>query len=102
LLGFGSSYTVQIEDNEKIKSVLMEIVVCRVINDNVSFILMQIKGLILGHSWGVTGVQWSDITGMDQGQPDAIHPLISKLNEALVLESKFQPHLQLPGVSQVC
>lgn len=37
---------------------------------------------------------------MDQGQPDAIHPLISKLNEALVLESKFQPHLQLPGVSQ--
>jgi hypothetical protein len=39
---------------------------------------------------------------MDQGQPDAIHPLISKLNEALVLESKFQPHLQLPSVSQVC
>jgi len=42
--------TVEIEDNEKIKSVLMEIVVCRVINDDVSFILRQIKGLILGHS----------------------------------------------------
>lgn len=37
---------------------------------------------------------------MDQGQPDAIHPLITKLNEALVLENKFQPHLQLPSVSQ--
>ncbi|XP_069679969.1 cyclin G isoform X1 [Periplaneta americana] len=37
---------------------------------------------------------------MDQGQPDAIHPLVMKLNELLVLESKFQPHLQLPNVSQ--
>jgi len=49
-LGLAAVNTVEIEDNEKIKSVLMEIVVCRVINDDVSFILRQIKGLILGHS----------------------------------------------------
>ncbi|KAJ9574027.1 hypothetical protein L9F63_008553 [Diploptera punctata] len=37
---------------------------------------------------------------MDQGQPDAPHPLVLKLQETLVLESKFQPHLQLSSISQ--
>lgn len=29
--------------------------------------------------------------------PDAIHPLLEQLQEALVLEVKYQPHLQLPS-----
>ncbi|XP_066999568.1 cyclin G [Anabrus simplex] len=37
---------------------------------------------------------------MDQGQPDVVHPLIVQINEALSLESKFQPHLQLPSLNQ--
>ena len=32
--------------------------------------------------------------------PDAIHPLLERLQEALVLEVKYQPNLQLPTVSQ--
>ncbi|XP_034191175.2 cyclin G isoform X1 [Osmia lignaria lignaria] len=32
--------------------------------------------------------------------PDAIHPLLEQLQEALVLEVKYQPNLQLPTMSQ--
>ncbi|CAL7952451.1 unnamed protein product [Xylocopa violacea] len=32
--------------------------------------------------------------------PDAIHPLLEQLQEALVLEVKYQPNLQLPSISQ--
>lgn len=32
--------------------------------------------------------------------PDAIHPLFEQLQEALVLEVKYQPNLQLPAISQ--
>ncbi|XP_078050654.1 cyclin G [Augochlora pura] len=32
--------------------------------------------------------------------PDAIHPLLKQLQEALVLEVKYQPNLQLPTMSQ--
>lgn len=32
--------------------------------------------------------------------PDAIHPLFEQLQEALVLEVKYQPNLQLPTISQ--
>ncbi|CAK9796961.1 Cyclin G [Anthophora plagiata] len=32
--------------------------------------------------------------------PDAIHPLLKQLQEALVLEVKYQPNLQLPTISQ--
>lgn len=33
--------------------------------------------------------------------PDAIHPLVEQLQEALVLETKYQPNLQLPITTQV-
>lgn len=36
---------------------------------------------------------------MDQGRPDAIQPLLGQLNEALTLEYKYKPNLQLPAVS---
>ncbi|XP_063242503.1 cyclin G [Bacillus rossius redtenbacheri] len=39
---------------------------------------------------------------MDQGPPDAIHPVVLQLESALSLESHFQPHLQLPAVTQAC
>ncbi|XP_012254601.2 cyclin G isoform X2 [Athalia rosae] len=32
--------------------------------------------------------------------PDAIHPLVEQLQEALVLETKYQPNLQLPITTQ--
>ncbi|XP_076643069.1 cyclin G [Halictus rubicundus] len=32
--------------------------------------------------------------------PDAIHPILEQLQEALVLEVKYQPNLQLPTISQ--
>lgn len=32
--------------------------------------------------------------------PDAIHPLLEQLQEALLLEVKYQPNLQLPNISQ--
>lgn len=32
--------------------------------------------------------------------PDAIHPLLEQLQEALVLEVKYQPNLQLPSMAQ--
>ncbi|XP_012241103.1 cyclin G [Bombus impatiens] len=32
--------------------------------------------------------------------PDAIHPLLEQLQEALVLEVKYQPNLPLPNISQ--
>ncbi|XP_016915971.1 cyclin G [Apis cerana] len=32
--------------------------------------------------------------------PDAIHPLLEQLQEALVLEVKYQPNLQLPNITQ--
>lgn len=47
----------------------------------------------------------SHIAGMDTSGlpvPDAIHPLLEQLQEALVLEVKYQPNLQLPNISQVC
>lgn len=36
---------------------------------------------------------------MDSGQPD-VHPLVTQLNEALSLETKFQANLQLPNSFQ--
>lgn len=45
----------------------------------------------------------SHIAGMDTSGlpvPDAIHPLLEQLQEALVLEVKYQPNLQLPNISQ--
>lgn len=45
----------------------------------------------------------SHIAGMDTSGlpvPDAIHPLLEQLQEALVLEVKYQPNLQLPNITQ--
>lgn len=33
--------------------------------------------------------------------PDAIQPLFEQLQEALLLEGKYQPNLQLPATTQV-
>nr|CAD7197116.1 unnamed protein product [Timema douglasi] len=44
-----------------------------------------------------------DIAGMDQGPPDAIHPMFLQLNSLLALEAHFQPHLALAKLSiQLC
>lgn len=40
-----------------------------------------------------------DITGLPE--PDAIQPLFEQLQEALLLDAKFQPSLVLPSTTQV-
>ncbi|KAG7214128.1 hypothetical protein KM043_001482 [Ampulex compressa] len=57
----------------------------------------------LRHSCCVTFVVGYATEGMDTSGlpvPDAIHPLLEQLQEALVLEIKYQPNLQLPTTTQ--
>jgi hypothetical protein len=37
---------------------------------------IRIKGIILGNYWGVNGVKWSEIKGMEKGKKDDIKKLI--------------------------
>lgn len=47
---------------------------------------------------------WSHVAGMDttgSSAPVTIHSLLEQLQEALVLEVKYQPNLQLPAITKV-